>query len=98
MIRYAAMTAIAHTTAFLVELRRQVVYIDLEDRECEAARVPYGTATRAITVTESGPWWHCRVYLCHQPGHEGCVDIRALGMRAEVFYLRKATTKYRTAL
>ena len=97
MIRYFAMTAIAHTTAFLVGLRRQVVYVSLEDRECEAAGVPYGTATKAITVTESGPWWHFRVYLSHQPGNEGCVDIRALGMRAEVYYSRRATTKYRTA-
>ena len=92
MIRYFAMTAIAHTTAFLVGLRRQVVYVSLEDRECEAAGVPYGTATKAITVTESGPWWHCRVYL-KQCGSESCVDVRGLGMCAEVWYLRDVAAR-----
>ena len=98
MIRQALVTAAAHAVAQLVSLRRELVCIPLEERECEAAGVPYGTATKAVTVTESGPWWHCRVYLDHQPAQEGCVDIRALGLRAEVYYLRKAKMNYRTAL
>lgn len=88
----AVASCVTHAAACAVAVRRPLVLLQLSDSECEEQGLPLGSVTPAVSLQPGGtPWWHCDAWFDAEDGSpEGCMNLRLLGWRGEVFYVRKA--------
>jgi len=84
---------VTRAAAALVGLVREVHRLPLNDGECEAEGLPYGSTVRAVHCLPLGrsPWWALDGWVAATAGEPRCLHLRLLGCYGEVWFrARKA--------